>query len=63
MGGKTLSDVDYKENPTGYPTHYMNGFVLPAYGMYVKGVKNLKLNDVTFETIKPDERQELLIVD
>ena len=63
MGGKTLSDVDYKENPTGYPTHYMNGFVLPAYGMYVKGVKNLKLNDVTFETIKPDERQELLIID
>lgn len=63
MGGKTLSDVDYKENPTGYPTHYMNGFVLPAYGMYVKGVKNLKLSGVTYETIKPDERQELLIVD
>ena len=62
MGGKKLEDIDYKENPTGYPTHYMNGFVLPAYGMYVKGVKNLKLTDVTFETIKPDERQELLII-
>ncbi len=62
MGGKKLEDVDYKENPTGYPTHYMNGFVLPAYGMFIKGVKNLKMNDVNFETIKPDEREELLIL-
>ena len=63
MGDKKLEDVDYKENPTGYPTHWMNGFVLPAYGMLVKGVKNLKLNDVTFETIKPDERPALEVID
>lgn len=63
MGGKKLEDVDYKENPTGYPTHWMNGFVLPAHGMLVKGVKNLKLNDVTFETIKPDERPAVEVID
>lgn len=61
MGGKSLKDVDFKDNPTAYPTHTMNGLVLPAYGLYAKGVKNLNLNNVTFETVMPDERKELVI--
>ena len=61
MGGKTLKDVDFKDNPTGYPTHTMNGLVLPAYGLYTKGVEKLRLDNVTFETILPDERKDLVI--
>lgn len=61
LGGKTIKDGGFKENPTGYPDGAMYGEILPAHGLYVRNVKNVTLNDVTVETIYPDERPAIII--
>ncbi len=63
LGGKKLSESGFTANPTGYADGAMFGDVLPSYGLYVKGVKNVVLSNVTAETINPDERPDIIIVE
>ena len=60
-GGKTINESSFTDNPTGYADGAMFGNVLPAYGLYSKGVKNLSLNNVTFETMADDERPAVIV--
>ena len=43
----------------GYPE--CSNFKLPCYGMFVKNVQDLKLNNVNYQTKKPDERPAEII--
>ncbi len=61
MGGKTIAESSFTANPTGYADGAMFGKVLPASGLFVKGVKNAILQNVTVETINPDERPTILV--
>lgn len=63
LGGKTIAESGFIDNPTGYADGAMFGKVLPAHGLYVKGVKNVVMQNVTCETIKPDERPDIIVVD
>lgn len=60
-GGKTIKESSFTDNPTGYADGAMFGNVLPAYGLYSQGVKNLVLNNVTFETMAEDERPAVIV--
>lgn len=60
-GGKKLSESSFTENPSGYADGAMFGDVLPSYGLFIKGVKNINLQNVTFNTMKTDERPDIII--
>ncbi len=61
VGGKKMSDINYKHNPTGTPSDEMFGPTLPCYGLFVVNTPDLKLNNVKFELINPDERPETYV--
>lgn len=63
LGGKTIAESSFTDNPTGYADGAMFGSVLPAHGLYVKGVKNVVMQNVTIETIRPDERPDIMMVE
>ena len=63
LGGKTIKESSFTDNPTGYADGAMFGSTLPAYGLYVKGIKNFVMQNVTFETIRPDERPDVIVVE
>ena len=60
LGGKKLSEVDFKENKEGYPTPEIYGKVLPAYGLFIKNVDDIYLENVKFTAINEDERPEIV---
>lgn len=58
-GGGTQKDAaftDVPENAGGYPGNTMFGNRLPAYGLYLRHVKNIDLENVKFYLLSPDER-------
>jgi polygalacturonase len=63
-GGGTGQDATraVPENPTAYPEYSMFGR-LPAYGLYCRHVKGLKLHNVQLQTAKPDLRHALVCDD
>ncbi|MBO7214753.1 MAG: right-handed parallel beta-helix repeat-containing protein [Clostridia bacterium] len=61
LGGKTIAESSFIANPTGYADGAMFGKVLPASGLFVKGVKNATLQNVTVETVDKDERPTILV--
>ena len=56
-GGGTSADLSRQapENEDGYPEYKMFG-TLPAYGLFVRHVKGLRLRDVELTTAAPDAR-------
>ncbi|WP_029665073.1 glycoside hydrolase family 28 protein [Cellulophaga baltica] len=60
-GGGVLSDIsEVPEDETRYP-EFSFFKVLPAYGMYARHIKELQMEALTFKTILPEQRPELLI--
>jgi polygalacturonase len=51
------------ENVRGYPENRMLGASLPAYGFYVRHVRNLTLDDIQLHLLNPDERPALVFDD
>jgi hypothetical protein len=64
-GGGTLTDAQRKipESETLYPENRMFGWSLPAYGLYVRHVKNLTLDNVQFNLLQPDARPAVWLED
>jgi len=52
-GDKAVKEIP--ENATNYPEPGMFGLA-PAYGMFVRHAKDIKINDVEFRILKPDYR-------
>lgn len=64
-GGGTAEDarVILEERPADYPEIKMFGKQIPAYALYVRHVKNLKMKNVTFSCDQPDERPAIIAQD
>jgi len=64
-GGGTLTDAHRKipESEGVYPENRMFGWSLPAYGLYVRHVKNITLDNVQFNLSQPDARPALWLED
>lgn len=60
VGGKKLTDIDYKDNEKGYPRGEMFGYVLPAHGLFVKNAE-VTLTNVKCYVQKPDERPDIVV--
>ncbi|MHC4640950.1 MAG: glycoside hydrolase family 28 protein [Planctomycetota bacterium] len=63
-GGGTKKDSvrAVPENPTAYPEYSMFG-KLPAYGLYCRHVKGLKLRNIQLQLVKSDRRHALVAED
>ena len=64
-GGKRTgtTDVNVPENAGGYPGNTMFGNQLPAYGLFLRHVKNIDLHNVKFYLLSPDERPDIYKMD
>ena len=60
-GGKKVT-TPYREQGTNYPEPHWAG-PTPAYGLYARHVDGLKLHNVEFELLQPDERPDILFED
>ena len=61
-GDKKLVDKDVPEHPARYPESAMFGD-LPAYGLYCRHVRGVRLSGLQFSTIRPDARHALVCDD
>jgi polygalacturonase len=59
-GGKLDAKVQPAEKENGYPEPNMFG-VIPAYGLYCRHVKNLRVENVSFYFMKPDQRPAVIL--
>lgn len=64
-GGGTTADAQaiVPENEKGYPENRMFGWSLPAYGLYVRHVENLTLDNVQLQLLKADNRPAVWLED
>jgi hypothetical protein len=64
-GKGTLKDADMPvpEKEAGYPASRMFGNSLPAYGLYVRHVKNLSISDFILNLNAPDSRPAVILDD
>ncbi|WNJ19067.1 glycosyl hydrolase family 28 protein [Pontibacter sp. G13] len=62
FGDLNVRDREIKEDEARYPEQLFFG-VLPAYGMYVRHVKGLKMKDVAFSLRNHDDRQAIVMDD
>ena len=60
VGGRKLSEIDYRDNEKGYPRGEMFGFVLPAHGLFVKNAE-VTLSNVKCYVQNSDERPDIVI--
>jgi polygalacturonase len=66
MGGGTKEDASHRDIPEkekAYPGSRILGNTLPAYGMYVRHVKNITLDNIQFNLNRPDYRPAILFDD
>ncbi len=61
-GTKAAGQKDFPELESGYPEPFLLG-VNPAYGLFARHVKDLKLSDIDFRTEKPDYRPVIICRD
>ena len=61
-GGGQKVEGDYREQSTHYPEPRWAG-PTPSYGLFARHVDGLRLRDVTFELMRPDERPDVLLID
>jgi polygalacturonase len=64
-GGKRLEGpkLDIPENAGGYPGSNMFGNNLPAYGLFLRHVNNIDLQNVKFYLLSPDDRSAVYQTD
>ena len=60
-GGKKVT-TPYREQGTNYPEPRWAG-PTPAYGLFARHVDGLKLHNVEFELLRPDERPDIVFED
>jgi hypothetical protein len=60
-GGKKV-ETPYREQSTHYPEPRWAG-PTPAYGLFARHVDGLRLRDVSFELMRPDERPDMVFDD
>jgi polygalacturonase len=60
-GEGELVDIDrpVPENEKNYPENRMFGSSLPAYGMYIRHARNIEIDNLSFNLMKPDFRPAL----
>jgi hypothetical protein len=65
MGNGTLKDAtrNVPENESAYPENRMFGNSLPAYGLYVRHAKNIKIENFQLKLLNPDFRSAVWLVD
>ena len=61
-GGGQKVDKSYREQGTNYPEPRWAG-PTPAYGLFARHVDGLRLRNVKFELMRPDERPDILLED
>ena len=61
-GGGKKPTAPYREQGTNYPEPKFAGFT-PAYGLFARHVDGLKLRNVEFELMQPDERPDIVLED
>ena len=61
-GGGHKVTSEYREQSTHYPEPRWAG-PTPAYGLFARHVDGLLLSDIHFETISPDERPDIMLID
>jgi polygalacturonase len=62
-GTAAMASRTVPENIRGYPENRMLGPSLPAFGFYVRHVRNLTLDDIQLHLLNPDERPALVFDD
>lgn len=64
-GSGTLDEAGkpVPEKIDSYPENRMFGYSLPAYGLYVRHVKNLSLENFHFQLLSPDARPGIILDD
>lgn len=58
--GRQPYDIPQQEK--GYPEPSSHG-VLPAYGLFISHARNVRFNNIEFQTINPDSRPAILLMD
>ena len=61
-GGKATDIIQVPEDETRYP-EFSFFKVLPAYGLYARHIKELKINDLKFKTTTADQRSEIVVIE
>ena len=61
-GGGQVVKTPYREQGTHYPEPRWAG-PTPAYGLFARHVDGLRLRNVTFELMRPDERPDIVLED
>ncbi len=61
-GTKEQAERDVPENPNSYPEPGMFGKA-PAYGLFVRHAKDIKIHDIEFKLLAPDDRPGLIFDD
>jgi len=61
-GGGKKTDQPYREQATHYPEPRWAG-PTPAYGLFARHVDGLRLRNVKFELMRPDERPDIILDD
>jgi hypothetical protein len=63
-GGKAVPEgFEVPENIGGKPEHTIFGETLPSYGLFIRHIDSLVLDNVCFTLKKVDERPELIFID
>ncbi len=65
LGGAGIKDttLDIPENSSSYPYPMMFNSNLPSYGLYLRHVDNIQLNNVQFELVNNDPRAAIVMDD
>lgn len=63
QGTREMADRTIPENPRGYPENRMFGPSLPAFGLYVRHVSGLTLDDLQFSLLNDDARPAIVLDD
>jgi polygalacturonase len=61
-GLRATGERDFPELDKGYPEPSLLG-PNPAYGLFIRHVKDIRLQDITIRTEKPDERPAMICTD
>jgi len=62
-GSAEAAKVQLSEQEKAYPEHNMFGKTLPAYGIYARHVRGLKLRNVRTSLLKEDARPATVFID
>ncbi len=65
IGTGTMKEANapVPEKEKSYPENRMFGYSLPAYGLYVRHIKNLSVENFTFKLLAPDARPAVVLDD